>query len=235
MQPEPIAVLGDGLTGLSVSPISGRTHHYHKQGYMFRGLCTFGESQGLTTQVLLELKKRQMSSLKQARDYYEPMLSASLNQRVIKLRFRSVAYAAWQIDPSSGLDIVDDRITGVPPLQISPHLGHIFLSSIISERFRQGNRPSGIDDESVDAFLTKRFGATFARIFGSAQVHGVQTADSRKVSVHAVSPALWEAEEHGHGSVLLGRAHTPKKPQSSQDTSYELGDLQDKTHRSSGV
>lgn len=122
----------------------------------------------------------------------------------------------------------------INPFQASAaHLGRIFLPSILLERFRRGNRPPGIEDESVDAFLTRRFGAEFARVFGSAHVHGVRAADSRKLSVRAVFPVLWEAEERGRGSVGLGCTRTPKKPQSNWDTSYELGDLQNKMHKCS--
>ncbi len=52
--------------------------------------------------------------------------------------------------------------------------------------------------------MTRRFGKDFARTFGSALVHGIYAADSRKLSVRAAFPLLWEAEERGWGSATLG-------------------------------
>lgn len=59
-------------------------------------------------------------------------------------------------------------------------------------------------DESVDSFLTRRFGETFARVFGSALVHGIYATDSRKLSVRAAFPSMWDAEERGRGSLVRG-------------------------------
>lgn len=65
-------------------------------------------------------------------------------------------------------------------------------------------------------------------MFGSALVHGIYAADSRKLSLRAAFPSMWDAEERGRGSVLLGSLRTSGSPQSNEDTSYDLGDLQDK-------
>jgi protoporphyrinogen/coproporphyrinogen III oxidase len=79
----------------------------------------------------------------------------------------------------------------------------------------------GARDESVDSFLSRRFGQTFARIFGSALVHGIYAADSRNLSVRAAFPILWEAEERGWGSVVRGFL-LPSRRKSDEDT-YDLG------------
>ena len=79
----------------------------------------------------------------------------------------------------------------------------------------------GARDESVDSFLSRRFDETFARIFGSALVHGIYAADSRNLSVRAAFPVLWEAEERGWGSVVRGFL-LPSERKSSGDT-YDLG------------
>ena len=78
------------------------------------------------------------------------------------------------------------------------------------------------DDESVDAFLTRRFGPKVARIFGSALVHGIYAADSRRLSVRAAFPSLWEAEDRGKGSVITGIVRTPK-PANNDD--LDIGNL----------
>ena len=92
---------------------------------------------------------------------------------------------------------------------------------MLREPFKPSNRQAGARDESVDSFLSRRFGETFARIFGSALVHGIYATDSRNLSVRAAFPILWEAEERGWGSVVRGFL-LPSKRKSDQDT-YDLG------------
>jgi oxygen-dependent protoporphyrinogen oxidase len=60
------------------------------------------------------------------------------------------------------------------------------------------------EDESVDSLLARRFGPEFARVFGSALVHGVYAADARELSVRAAFPSLWEAQARGGGSIVRG-------------------------------
>ena len=92
---------------------------------------------------------------------------------------------------------------------------------MLKEPFKVSNRKAGARDESVDSFLSRRFGETFARIFGSALVHGIYATDSRNLSVRAAFPTLWEAEERGRGSVIRGFL-LPSKRKPDQDT-YDLG------------
>ena len=68
------------------------------------------------------------------------------------------------------------------------------------------NENEGDDDgdESVDSFLSRRFGDAFARTLGSALVHGIYAADSRRLSVRAAFPSLCESETRGNGSVIWG-------------------------------
>jgi protoporphyrinogen/coproporphyrinogen III oxidase len=73
--------------------------------------------------------------------------------------------------------------------------------------------------------MTRRFGASFARLFGSALVHGIYAADSRKLSVRAAFPSLWAAEERGWGSIVRGFLMPGKSP-SLQSDDYEVGDIQ---------
>ena len=65
------------------------------------------------------------------------------------------------------------------------------------------------DDESVDSFLARRFGDTFARTLGSALVHGIHATDSRALSVRAAFPALCALESRGKGSVVWGALGPP--------------------------
>ena len=80
-------------------------------------------------------------------------------------------------------------------------------------------------DESVDSFLSHRFGPEFARVFGSALVHGIHAADARNLSVRAGLKGLWEiAEEKGWGSLGRGLVRQMlEKTTHPQPETYELG------------
>jgi oxygen-dependent protoporphyrinogen oxidase len=65
------------------------------------------------------------------------------------------------------------------------------------------------DDESVDSFFTRRFGEAFARTLGSALIHGIYAADSRKLSLLATFPQLRTSETRGNGSVIWGELGPP--------------------------
>ena len=100
---------------------------------------------------------------------------------------------------------------------------------MLKELFKFSNRKAGARDESVDSFLSRRFGETFARIFGSALVHGIYATDSRNLSVRAAFPILWEAEGRGRGSVVRGFL-LPSKRKPDQDT-YDLGRTIESMHQ----
>lgn len=59
-------------------------------------------------------------------------------------------------------------------------------------------------DESVDAFFARRFGKPIAEEMASAMIHGIYSGDSRRLSVRAVFPQLWEAEREWGSVVLAG-------------------------------
>ncbi|BGP24634.1 protoporphyrinogen oxidase [Rhodotorula toruloides] len=63
--------------------------------------------------------------------------------------------------------------------------------------------PSGVADESVDEFTARRFGRALADELASAGIHGIYAGDTRRLSIRAVLPALWELEKEW-GSVILG-------------------------------
>ena len=112
------------------------------------------------------------------------------------------------------------------PWSESRPLSWTLLPAILSEPFGSANRPVVPEaDESVDAFLTRRFGESFARVFGSALIHGIYAADSRELSVRAAFPSLWDAETRGNGSVLLGMF---RGGGTKDEGVYELGDMVDR-------
>ena len=106
------------------------------------------------------------------------------------------------VSPTPGLQALPSSILTALTLP----LGRLVLRSVLSEPFVRANTPTDADDndESVDAFFTRRFGAAFARTLGSALVHGIYGADSRKLSVRAAFPMLPKSERRGNGSVVWG-------------------------------
>lgn len=58
-------------------------------------------------------------------------------------------------------------------------------------------------EESVLAFLERRFGAEAARALGAPAVIGIYAGDAAELSVKTALPRLWELEQK-HGSVLRG-------------------------------
>lgn len=108
------------------------------------------------------------------------------------------------------------------------------LPSLLLEPFRprspwHDKDPTG-GDESVDAFFSRRFGPTLANEMISAMIHGIYAGDTRRLSVRAVFPQLWEAEREWGSVVLAGlvggwarrRGWKPKSPwrlQAEQDAS----------------
>lgn len=125
------------------------------------------------------------------------------------------------------------HIPGTPGLQMIPSsitslfsslLTRIMVPAIICEPFRRANRPSGITDESLDSFMTRRFGEPFARTIGSAMGHKIYATDSRNLSVKAAFPSMWDAEENGGGSVVWGFLKGGKKNEVKDD--YVLGEME---------
>lgn len=100
----------------------------------------------------------------------------------------------------------------------------VMLPPVLLEPFKRANRKLENGDESVDSFFTRRFGASFARTFGSALVHGIYAADSRKLSVRAAFPAILDAEQRGMGSLVRGMLIPSKK---KAEEPYELGKIEE--------
>ena len=112
-------------------------------------------------------------------------------------------------------------------------LGRLVLRSVLAEPFIPANGPRSssplpsppsdvptttnraeadddVDvDESVDSFFSRRFGDAFARTLGSALIHGIYAADSRRLSLLATFPQLRASETRGNGSVIWGELGPP--------------------------
>jgi oxygen-dependent protoporphyrinogen oxidase len=106
----------------------------------------------------------------------------------------------------------------------------LLVSAVLKDLFSWSNRPPDIEDESVDSFLSRRFGSKFARVFGSALVHGIYAADSRILSVRAAFPSIWDAHLRGGGSVSRSMFNPPRKDgrlQGHLEVEYDLGGITD--------
>mgnify|MGYP001599578569 CR=1 FL=1 len=81
------------------------------------------------------------------------------------------------------------------------------IPGILLEPFRPRSPlhslPDG-GDESVDAFFSRRFGTPLAENMISAMIHGIYSGDTRRLSIRAVFPGLWEAEREWGSVVRAG-------------------------------
>nr|GAT47813.1 protoporphyrinogen oxidase [Mycena chlorophos] len=121
------------------------------------------------------------------------------------------------------------RIPGLSLSYLWSELRFFITPGVTFDLVRGWNRPEGITDESFEDFILRRGHPDFARVLGSALVHGIYAADARKLSVRAALPMLWEYEERGNGRVLRGIMRQDKEAArlKLEETlaGYELGDL----------
>jgi oxygen-dependent protoporphyrinogen oxidase len=78
---------------------------------------------------------------------------------------------------------------------------------LLAERFRPQRRRGG--EESIDAFVRRRFGREAAETLADAFVTGIYAGDPRLLSVQAALPRLAELERD-YGSVLRGMSHAAR-------------------------
>ncbi|KAK0480612.1 hypothetical protein IW261DRAFT_1550920 [Armillaria novae-zelandiae] len=219
-----IAVIGGGLTGLSSAfhlsrrfpdaSITLLEKHHRLGGWVRSERVDVGPSQ----QMILEAGPRTIRP--SAKSILELVYLLGLKDSLITVpRTAAAAQNKFLCIPEEG------RIRPLPAsissLVTSPFRS-ILLSAILREPFRQANRAHGLTDESFDSFMARRFGKDFARMFGSALVHGIYAADSRKLSVRAAFPLLWEAEERGWGSATLGLL---RSMQEEDVVHYDMGHI----------
>ncbi|KAF9467947.1 hypothetical protein BDZ94DRAFT_918990 [Collybia nuda] len=226
--PRHIAVLGGGLTGLSSAfhlsrrfPDASITllERQSKLGGWVRSDKVIVEnvgSGGSPATVLLEGGPRTLRP--NAKSVLELINLLGLDSAVITTSKSSPAAKTrfLQIPELPGLLPIPSSVASL----LSSPLRSILLTAVGREIFRRSNRPKGIKDESLDRFMTRRFGEPFARTFGSALIHGIYATDSKKLSVRAAFPSLWEAEERGWGSVVVGFLRGSKFKLKSD---YDLG------------
>ncbi|KAK0452363.1 hypothetical protein EV421DRAFT_1898105 [Armillaria borealis] len=219
-----IAVIGGGLTGLSSAfhlsrrfPNASITlfeKHHRLGGWVRSERVDVGPSQ----QMVLEAGPRTIRP--SAKSILELVHLLGLKDSLITVpRTAAAAQKKFLCIPEDGR--IQPLPASISSLLVSPFRS-ISLSAILREPFRQANRAHGLTDESFDSFMTRRFGKDFARTFGSALVHGIYATDSRKLSVRAAFPLLWEAEERGWGSVIFGLL---RSIQEEDVPHYEMGHI----------
>ncbi|KAH9478720.1 Protoporphyrinogen oxidase [Psilocybe cubensis] len=227
MPPTHIAVLGGGLTGLSSAihlarrfPTSKITL-LEKQGRL--GGWVRSERVDLPqigASVLLEGGPRSLRPNGKSVLELDEVITVPKTAPPAKARFLYIPKSNGYSGPS-GLQRIPSSIFSM----LSSPLASVMLPAVLFEPFKRYNRPSNIRDESVDSFFTRRLGETFARVFGSALVHGIYATDSRKLSVRAAFPSIWEAEERGRGSIVRGFLTPKKKKDLAEEETYDLGDV----------
>jgi len=124
--------------------------------------------------------------------------------------------------------------SSLPALLTSP-LARTLIPAVLKDAlgrensFAKSSSAEDPADESVESFLSRRFGPDFARTFGSALVHGIYAADARRLSMRAAFPSLMEMTARGKGSVVrgalsmsLGRRGLDAKSTIEQ---YDLGEV----------
>lgn len=94
-------------------------------------------------------------------------------------------------------------------LQPLPHNIFSFVTSplmkgVIPSLIKEWRRaPSSCDDETIDSFVSRRFGRLVAEKFFDPMTSGIYAGDIRKLSVKSCFPFLYELEKK-HGSVMRG-------------------------------
>ncbi|KAJ3974356.1 hypothetical protein EV361DRAFT_650505 [Lentinula raphanica] len=223
-----IVVLGGGLTGLSSA--FHLSHRFPESfitliektsrfgGWISSERVQVRDEDGRSAEILLESGPRTLRP--NAKSVLELINLLGLKDSVITTPVTSSAAKNryLQIPETQGLITLPNSLTSV----FSPPMRTMLLPQVLQEPIKRGNRPTGVTDESVDNFMSRRFGPIFARTFGSALVHGIYAADSRQLSVRAAFPSLWEMEDRGWGSVVRGALRS--KPEKSQGD-YDVGDI----------
>ncbi|KAI8617817.1 hypothetical protein BC830DRAFT_1045533, partial [Chytriomyces sp. MP71] len=82
-----------------------------------------------------------------------------------------------------------------------PPSDHVFRGVLARGALEPFVSRSGLRDESIHDFVSRRFGKHVAENMISALVHGIYAGDSRVLSVKSCFSVLWEAEQK-HGSVV---------------------------------
>ena len=113
--------------------------------------------------------------------------------------------------------------SSLPSLLSSRHpLVKDLVPSVVKEPFRS-RPPAELRDESVDSFITRRFGPGVAEML-SAMIHGIYAASSKDLSVRSGMGMLWDAESK-RGSVVMGMLRGYKSAAEKTDEAEEWAKL----------
>ena len=118
--------------------------------------------------------------------------------------------------PRTAFVLVDGRLHAFPPdtrlgLPLTPAAAEGLTMLAPEERARVRRDfdapapPSGVDDESVGAFTTRRFGEAFTRRIAQPLLAGIHAGDVDRLSLRALFPPLAAADAAG-GSLLAALA-----------------------------
>ncbi|KAJ3178641.1 hypothetical protein HDU87_003464 [Geranomyces variabilis] len=215
------AVLGGGISGLSTAwylsrlvpkakitlvekqaRLGGWVHTQMQNGQLFelgpRTLRPVGDAGRATLEMVhrLGLEKKVLTTAKTS--------PAAINRYI---------YSNNQLHhlPTSPFDLLN------PFKSTSPLLRGLLLA-LLREPFI---KPSTLPDESIHAFVSRRFSPAMADNLVSAVLHGIYAGNAKELSVRSAMPILWEAERK-HGSVGRGlMAPPPRMPATAGAASAE--------------
>ncbi|PPQ99256.1 hypothetical protein CVT24_009301 [Panaeolus cyanescens] len=225
-----ITVIGAGLSGLSSAFHLSRRFPNSRIVVLERQAKLGGwVNSTRTNQVLLEGGPRTLRP--NGKSVLELINLLNLQDQLVTVQKSAPAAKAryLYIPPSSSSPFALQglqKIPATPKEFLTSPLTRLLIPSILREAFTTSNRPKGATDESFDALFSRRFGAEFARIFGSALVHGIYASDSRKLSVKSAFPSIWQLEDAGRGSITRGAVKEMLfKSKPKPEDEYNLGDL----------
>ncbi|KAJ2369977.1 oxygen-dependent protoporphyrinogen oxidase, partial [Coemansia sp. RSA 2607] len=99
---------------------------------------------------------------------------------------------------------IGSLITGLPPaVRCLPR-------GIWHDLTTKSNRPEGLNDESINSFVSRRFGQDVDDNLASAVMHGIYAADTKVLSARALLYPFWLADHTGKTGVLRGLRRVAK-------------------------
>ncbi|KAF4564615.1 oxygen-dependent protoporphyrinogen oxidase [Pleurotus pulmonarius] len=219
-----LAILGGGLSGLSAAfhllrrfpnaLITIIEKHNKLGGWAQSDRIDVKDERGQPCSVLLESGPRTLRP--NADSVLELIHLLGLKDSLV-LTPRSAAAARKRFLYIYGTKGLTPLPSSVAALVSSP-LRSLFVRAGLRDTFIASESAA---DESVHSFLSRNFGEDFALTLGSALVHGIYAADSRKLSVRAAFPTLCEAEKRGRGRVIAGSFLSSP----TTTNGYDLGDM----------
>ncbi|KAI1794318.1 Protoporphyrinogen oxidase [Ganoderma leucocontextum] len=253
MGPPSITVLGGGICGLSTAfhlirrfPVHSGTRitlvesSERLGGWMKSERVTVKDSVGQKADVVLESGPRTLRPASKAvLELVRFVLTVTTQVHLLGLKSllltvpRSAPAVRNRFLHLPGRDGLVTIPGSLLPVLCSP-LAKILVPAVLKDARKSTGivlNKSSPNDESVDAFLTRHFGAEFARTFGSALVHGIYATDSRLLSVRSAFPVMCQLEESGKGSLVRGAimealsSSREGKSKATEEEPYELGDI----------